>query len=167
MLCKGEFGPEFKMFRDLWEYENNGVFPLHMTDVPILLNKNEECYFEAPAVWKQIKNVKQYKGYAGGSVGFRVAKGVRFSVGRAVPVYDQYEEMQAVSGGEIYVTNKKIIFNGATKSTNITVGRIVQLELYKDGIEVRKTSGKPDFFQMAGAHAEYVSALIHNMMNNT
>ncbi len=167
LQIKGEFGPEFKMFRDLWEYENNGVFPLERIDPPILLKNNEECYFECPAVWKQVKTMKQYKGHTGASVGFRVMKGVRFSVGRAMPMYDEVQEMRPLSDGEIYVTNKKIIFNGSAKSTNITVGRIVQVQLYGDGIEVRKTSGKPDFFQMAGVHAEYISALIHNMMNNT
>ncbi|MCB9964494.1 MAG: hypothetical protein H6855_00220 [Rhodospirillales bacterium] len=160
-----EFGGEFQMFRDLWTYENEGRFDLEPIDVPILTGANEECYFEAPAIWRQIKTVSKHRGYVGGSVGFRVAKGVRFSVGRAVPVRDVYEEMQDISGGEIYVTNKKIVFNGSRKSTNVTMGRIVQLELYNDGIEIRKSTGKPDFFKMAGVHAEYLAAIVHNMMN--
>lgn len=156
---------EFKMYRDLWHYENDGKFEFVPISPSIMLKSNEEAYFETPCVWKQLKVVRNYKGYVGGSVGFRVAKGVNFRVGRAVPVYDEAEEMVPISGGEIHITNKRITFNGDRKSTNITTGRIVQLLMWGNGIEIRKTSGKPDFFEMNPIDAEYISALVHNIMN--
>ncbi len=121
-----EFGDELKVFRDLWEYENSGTFALRVIDAPILLKGDEECYFQAPAVWAQLKRGEQ----------------------------------TPMSEGSLYVTNKKIVFDGSQQSANITMGRVVQTVLYRNGIEVRKSSGKPDFFEMAEAHAEYVAALI-------
>lgn len=165
LKIKGQYDEKFKIYRNLWSYENTSDFDFEPISAPIMLKKNEEAYFEAPCVWKQIKTVRNYKGYTGGSVGFRVVKGVNFRVGRAVPVYDEAEEMVPLSDGEIYVTNKRITFNGSRKSTNITTGRIVQLLMWQNGIEVRKTSGKPDFFEMHPVHAEYISALIHSIMN--
>ncbi len=126
-----EFGGELKVFRDLWEYDNNGAFALRVINAPILLKGDEECYFQAPAVWAQLKRGEQ----------------------------------TPMSEGSLYVTNKKIVFDGSQQSANITMGRVVQTVLYKNGIEIRKSSGKPDFFEMAEAHAEYVSALVHIIVN--
>lgn len=161
-----EMGENFQMFRDLWKYENEGTFLLRSINVPILLRSREECYFTVPTVWQQNKTITERRGYAGASIGFRVARGVHFSVGRAVPVSKQYEAIQPVSEGEIYITNKKIVFNGEKKSTSITMGRVIQVEIYSDAVEIRKTSGKPDYFMMDGAHAEYFAAIIHKIINN-
>lgn len=155
----------FEICRKLWSYENNGTLEKEIHDVPIILKKGEECYFSTSATWLQVKKVTQHKGYAGASLGFRVAKGVRFSVGRGIPVKNTYEEMQPLSDGEIYITNKRIIFDGVKKSTNVTYGRLIQLELYQNGVEIRKTTGKPDFFEIPEIYAEYISAIAHDVLN--
>ena len=165
LQIKAEFDHTFKVFRNLWLYENEGLIPLNVIDAPILLKNKEECYYEASSTWSQLRKVTQHKGYLGSNVGFKVAKGVRFSVGRAIPIRSTHEEMQEIATGEIYITNKRIVFNGDKKSTNVTYARLIQLELFKDGIEIRKTSGKPDFFKMNSIDAEYVCAIVHSIMN--
>lgn len=157
---------DLKIYRDLWQYENNGQFNLTSISVPIFLKDNEIAYFGAPCSWKQIKTIRNHNGYTSGSVGFSIAKGVNFRIGRAIPTYSEAEKIVPISKGEIYITNKRITFNGDRKSTNITIGRITQLLMWSNGIEIRKTSGKPDFFSMSRTHAEYISALVHNMLNN-
>tara|TARA_B100000508_G_scaffold136647_1_gene129941 strand:- start:1819 stop:2781 length:963 start_codon:yes stop_codon:yes gene_type:complete len=161
-----QFESAFDVYRALWSYENDGVLDIQpLENVPIILKSGEECYFSTDATWLQVKKVTEHKGYVGAGLGFRVAKGVRFSVGRGIPVKNTYEEMQPISDGEIYITNKRIIFNGVKKSTNVTYGRLIQLELYQNGIEVRKTTGKPDFFEIPEVYAEYISAIVHDVLN--
>src|SRR3546814_20228682 len=87
-----------------------------------------------------MKTVREHHGYAGGSIGFRVAKGVTLRFGRAVPITSTREELVEKAGGELYVTNKKLAFIGQRSSTNVTYGRLARWEIYSDDIEVIKNS---------------------------
>jgi hypothetical protein len=104
---------------------------------------------------------RERTGYVGGAVSFRVAKGVRFSVGRAVPTYNEYEGLMEVSPGVLYVTSKRLVFRGSKKSASVPFGRLIDYTLYADGIELHKTSGKPDVYLMDSPDPEYIAALIN------
>src|SRR3546814_6450809 len=88
-------------------------------EADIRLGRNEICYHYCPSVWLQMKTVREHHGYAGGSIGFRVAKGVTLRFGRAVPITSTREELVEKAGGELYVTNKKLAFIGQRSSTKI------------------------------------------------
>jgi hypothetical protein len=156
-----QLGPEFSMYRALWELENTGSMALRPVPTGIILPRGEECYHSAAASWNQVKRVRERTGYVGGAVSFRVAKGVRFSVGRAVPTYNEYEGLMEISSGVLYVTNKKLVFRGSKKSTSVPFGKLIDYALYSDGIELHKTSGKPDVFLMDAPDPEYTAALIN------
>ncbi|MDH3327399.1 MAG: hypothetical protein OEM38_11880 [Gammaproteobacteria bacterium] len=153
----------FARYRLLWEIENTGSFELKPIATDLRLKKNEECYFAACATWKQEKRVKEHRGYIGGSIGIRVAKGITLRVGRAVPVYDEYDDIASISDGTLYVTNKKIVFLGHKKSTNITFTRLANYQLYRDTIKVIKTSGKPDIFSLDEDDILYLDALLQSI----
>lgn len=155
-----QFEREFMTYRHLWEIETTGHFTPTSIDAGIRLVNNEVCYHWCPAVWKQVKVIRRNTGYVGGSVGFRVAKGVTLRMGRAVPTYDEYEGVVDISPGNLYVTNKKLVFAGVRRSTNVAYGRLAHYEIYRDGIELIKTSGKPDLFQMDTGDVEYIDALL-------
>lgn len=148
------------IFRQLWQIENTGKLELHPIDVggAIRLVKGEECYLAIPAVWKQLKKRRINTGYVGGSVGFRVAKGVTLRVGKAVPSYRETEALETIASGRMFVTNKKILFVGDKKSTNITFGRLAGYEVARDAVQVNKTSGKPDVFFMRTEDVEVLDA---------
>ncbi len=136
----------FTRYRQLWEIETKGTYSPSPIDADIRLTSGEECYFETPSTWKREKRIRNHKGYIGGSVGLRVAKGVTLRVGRAAPIYDEYDSIEPISSGMLYITNKKIVFVGTKKSTSITFGRFANYELYRDAIQINKTSGPPDIF---------------------
>jgi hypothetical protein len=135
-------------YRQLWEIETTGKYVPTAIKVGIRLSKGEECYFETSSVWKRNENIREHKGYIGGSLGFRITKGITLRVGRAVPVYDEYKSVEPISNGMLYITNKKIIFIGNDKSTTITLGRLANYKLYKNAIQINKTSGQPDIFTL-------------------
>jgi hypothetical protein len=154
------FGSEFRLYRALWELENAGHLTPEPIEAGIMLARGEEAYHAATATWNRVKQVRERTGYAGGAISFRVAKGVRFSVGRAIPTYSEYEGLMEISPGILYVTNKKLLFKGFKKSTSVTMGRLVDYDLYSDAIELHKTSGKPDVFVMEPVDAEYTAAFL-------
>jgi len=151
---------EFTPYRKLWEIEKTGEFDPEPIAVNIRLSKNEECYYSANAVWTQLKTIRKHHGYVGGSVGFRVSKGVTLRLGKAVPSYSETEELVDISDGTLFVTNKKLIFDGERRSTTITYGRLISYQQYSDGIEIRKSSGKPDLFRLNPIDLEFVDALL-------
>lgn len=151
-----DFGP----YRKLWEIEETGTFEPEPIDVNIRLTKNEVCFYSAPSIWAQVKTIRKHHGYVGGSIGVRVAKGVTLRVGKAVPHYTESEEVVDISEGTLFVTNKKVVFDGDRRSTNITFGRLIAYHLYKDAIEIRKSSGKPDLFRLNPIDLEFLDALL-------
>lgn len=145
-LCESlRFNPQFDndlmICRKLWEIESSGTFEPEPIAASIRLSRNEHCYHAAESVWAQMKVLKHRQGYAGASIGFRVAKGVTLRLGRAVPVYTESEELVDISAGTLYVTNKKLVFVGEKRSTNITFGRLVSHDLYRDAVQINKSSG--------------------------
>src|SRR3546814_12077990 len=65
-----------QIYRKLWEVEATGRLEPEPVEADIRLGRNEICYHYCPSVWLQMKTVREHHGYAGGSIGFRVAKGV-------------------------------------------------------------------------------------------
>lgn len=150
----------FNKYRVLWEIETSGTFIPKPISANIRLANGEQCYFAAPATWKQEKRIRERTGYVGGSVGFRVAKGVSLRVGRAVPTYNEYDDIVTQSEGILYVTSKKMVFVGSKKSTNITFGRLANYQLFRNAIQVSKTSGSPDIFELEEDDVMILDALL-------
>lgn len=153
-------GPTLQKASALWRLEFEQVFEPPVIESSIRLGKSEQCYLSCDASWFQNKTRKINLGYVGGSVGVRVAKGITIRVGRAVPISTTVEGFEKVSDGILYVTNKKILFVGTRRSTNITMSRLVDYHLFSNGIEIKKTSGAPDFFELQKLDLEYLDALL-------
>lgn len=153
-------GESLQKARALWRLENENAFDPPVIETAVRLGRGENCYLSSPAKWFQNKSRRLNQGYVGGSVGFRVAKGVTLRVGRAIPLSTTAHGLEKISDGELFVTNKKILFVGAKKSTNITMGRLADYHLFRNGIEIKKTSGAPDFFELEKLDLEYLDALL-------
>ena len=164
LSVSSQLGAEFIKCRQLWEFENNPNWEPEPFDTNLVLQKNETAYTYVAASWEQLKKKRVNHGYVGGSVGFRVAKGVRLSVGRAIPITDEYEEMTEISSGILIVTNKRMIFNGNRKSNSTTRGRILDYEVFADGIQIKKSSGQPDFYRMDGIDTVWTAAVMDSIL---
>ena len=158
--------PSFQKYKAIWEYENLGKIDLTPIPTDVILQTNENAFSYIAATWQQLKKKRTNEGFIGGGFSFRVAKGVRFSVGRAFPVSREYEEMTDLSNGILMVTYKRIIFNGSRRNTSITRGRLISINVFEDGIEIGKSSGQPDFFQMDRVDAVFTSAVINEVLIN-
>jgi hypothetical protein len=150
----------YRKFRELWAAENGEEVFLEPVQAPVMLKPGEQCCFSAPAIWAQLKSVKTRVGYSGFSTSFRIAKGVSYRIGTVKPQYNVTEEMKQLSGGTLYITNKRLFLDGDGQSTTITFNRILNVEPIGEGLEVSKTSGQNDFFQMTTLNAEYAFLVI-------
>ena len=155
--------PSLKKFRLFHLIETSGDFELEPIEANLRMGASEECYFESKAVWRQEKRIRKNTGFIGGSMGVKVAKGVSLRVGKAVPTYKEYDDIVDIDAGTLYVTNKKIVFVGGKKSTNITMGRLANYELYSDAIRIVKTSGSPDIFMLDADDVMLLDVLLQKL----
>jgi len=137
---------QLQQLRLYWALENLELTAIHPD---IALQKSETCYFQAVCVnWFELRSVRQRVSYTGYSTSFRVAKGFYLRSGSYAPRNYSTDEMKLIDKGTIYLTNKRVIFTGAKKNSNIRLDKILSLTPYSDGVEIDKDTGKSPTLQL-------------------
>jgi hypothetical protein len=150
-------------FRQLWAAENGQPVTPRPVEAPFMLRRGELCYMAASSTWQQTKTTRQRVGSHGHSFSFRIMKGWSYRVSEMRPVYETYVFHETIAKGVFCVTNKRIVFEAlAGRSCTIPFASIVDVELYSDGIVLKKTRGKHDIFKLSQNDIEYASLLISN-----
>lgn len=57
--------------------------------------------------------------------------------------------MTPLDTGTLYLTNKRLLFNGLKRSASINLSKIIDFKLYSDAIAIEKETGKDQFFQVS------------------
>lgn len=128
-----------------WALEN---LPLQTIEADIAIQKSEVCYLQIRNVnWYELRSVRQRISYSN-STSFRVAKGFYLRSGSYKPRNYSIDQMTLIDNGTIYLTNKRIIFTGKKKNSNIRIDKILNLTPYSDGVEIDKETGKSPTLQI-------------------
>jgi len=108
---------------------------------PIIVKANEEPLVVLPNIelWEPRSVTRTFGGYGGPS--FRIAKGVSWRMGAFGAQSESHEELRTIDKGTLTVTNKRLVFTGTKRTTDISIARIITVDPYTDGIAV-KTSGR-------------------------
>lgn len=129
-----------------WALEN---LELPAIQANIVLQKSEHCYFQIGNVnWYEIRSVRQRVSYSGYSTSFRVARGFYLRSGSYRPRSYSTDQMTLIDSGTVYLTNKRIIFTGNKKNSNIRLDKILNITPYSDGVEIDKETGKSPTLQL-------------------
>jgi hypothetical protein len=149
--------PLFKVCRDIYIMEEKNEFPLVPLRCPdVMVDGGEYIYFGIETEWSQLRS--RSKGYSGISMSIPTGiKGVRFRLGQLTPI--RSEELAALARGTLYVTSKRLIFNGDRRNTTVTYRRILGTSVFSDAIEIEKITGRSDYFSMNAIYARYISAI--------
>jgi hypothetical protein len=145
-----------------WRMDQKGELPPLLRNCSAFLQANESAYWETSSTWHQIRAVR--KGYVGGSVGIRIAKGVRLSVGRAVPITNH--ELTPLSGGKLVVTTKRLLFQGDHRATTILLSRITGTEVFQEGLMIHKDRGASDLFAMPALNSAFLDSLVRLLLES-
>lgn len=113
-----------------------GQLPPQTMGYPIMLGKGESVlwvYDDVKCFEEKVK--REYISNRGG-VSIKIAKGVYYrpSTGRTRPVEHNYMNLEGT--GNLYITNKHLIFNSPTKGVKIPYAKIIGVTPYSDGIEL-------------------------------
>jgi hypothetical protein len=149
-----------------WIIENGD---LPVKQVEINLQKNEKCYYSSYAEWYENRTVTKRINYSGPSYRIKIMKGLYYRVGSIKPRRITMEQLQQIDLGVVYITNKRIIFMGNKKNTNILFSKILFIVPYHDGIEIEKSTGKSPIlkvFNNADILAMIISRIMNDLQNN-
>lgn len=147
---------QLERFARLWAIENGD---LPVIEVPINLQKKEVCHFTCPAEWYELRTRTVRIDYAGPVGSIRIAKGLRFRVGSIAPRRVTKEELTRIDQGTLYITSKRVIFDGSRKNTTIRYASLLAVQRYADGLGLEKSSGRSPTLVLSGDTEEAAAIL--------
>ncbi len=153
---------QLRKLKVYWALENLDL-PVIQPDIAI--QKTEVCHIKIPNVnWYEMRSVRQRVSYSGYSTSFKVAKGFYLRSGSYNPQSYSVDTMKLIDTGTLYLTNKRIIFTGTKKNSNIRIDKILDFKPYSDGVEIGKDTGKSPTLQMA-TNADIFCMMLERLLN--
>jgi len=122
---------------------------LPVKQVNINLPASEQCYYSANIDWLETRKVTKRVNYHGPTLRVKIVKGVYYRAGSIAPQRITSDELQVIDSGTVYITNKRIIFTGTMKNTNIPLSKILSITPYSDGVGIEKDSGKSPILRVS------------------
>jgi hypothetical protein len=129
----------FSKLRRYWSIENE---ELPVINTLISLQKGEVCLYQNSCRWLEHRTVIKSISHAGLTGSFKIAKGIRYHVGYSKPQRITTDSLTEIDNGNVFLTNKRIIFMGTKKNSNIKYSSVLAVVPYSDAVGIEKDSGK-------------------------
>lgn len=155
--------PNYRIFRELWAAENNEQVYLATIDARLPHLSQEQCCFAEPAVWRQPNASNPLISRPCFSTPFPLTKFASYHIGSLEPRYRAFEGTREMATGTLFITDFKVFFDSAALSTSITFNGLVNVECYSNGLEVGKSNGRSEFFQMTTLASEHAYMIIQEL----
>mgnify|MGYP000848156491 CR=1 FL=1 len=150
-------------FENLWQIEN-GDLPIYEAD--IFLQKNENCHYQGSAKLFEIRTKSARVKYRGPTVRLRITKSLYYRMGDIKTTRETKDVMTLIDSGNLYVTNKRILFNGDKSNKIIRYSQIINLTPYTDGVGIVRDTGKESTFQLSEEDGETLIATITRLIGD-
>lgn len=128
-----------RRYADFWKIENGARTPIA---VSIRLGTGEACYYSAPAIWHELRRVTTRSNLGSVGYSFRIARGVYYRSPRVRLPSVTADVLTAIDAGSVYITNKRVIFDGARGNKTIRLSALLGFEPYSNGLQLEKATGK-------------------------
>lgn len=151
---------ELELFQLYWQIENG---PMPWYHVGIALQKGEKCHYAGAASWNEVRAVSRVVTYRGLTNRIRIMKGLYYRSGAIKATSYPQLELTNIDTGTVYITNKRVIFDGGSVNKTVTLSSLLGIEVFSDGIGLEKANGRNPVIGLAGniEHAAIVlSALL-------
>lgn len=111
-------------------------YSINLTEGEVLHETFSDCK------WYELKRNKP-SAYHGVGLRIPLGGGFTYRIGTMTPInVGSKEEYKLVSEGTLYLTSKRIIFQGSTENKTINLNSLIDIELFKDSVILGKTTGK-------------------------
>lgn len=113
--------------------------PLTPISISIALDPGEACFLQVATTWSEMRK--------------RRARG------------QSYDELVALESGSLYVTNRRALFKGTTKSSVLSFDDIVGFTTFLDSLRVERRKGKHIFFMLSQDEAQRIGIVFLRACN--
>lgn len=149
---------------NFWRIEN-GELPVYETK--IFLQKGEVCHYLGFAKLYENKTKTTRVRYGGPVFRFKITKSLFYRMADMRVDRETKDFMTLIDSGNLYVTNKRILFTGSKANKVIRYGQIVDLTPYRDGIKISKDSGGAPIFELSNPDGEVLTSTIVRIIQDT
>jgi hypothetical protein len=133
-----------RKYRLYWQIENGEV---PVIDVDINLQKTEKCYFTTEIGWHEYRRSIKRIRYGGPVARIKITKGLYFRAADYAIKPITNDVLTLIDSGQLFLTNKRLIFMGDKKNSSIKLNKILDFATYRNGVDIKKDSGKSPFLE--------------------
>jgi hypothetical protein len=151
----------FDRFKENWRLQHGPLTPMEVT---INLQGKEKCYAVRNVAWYETRSVTRRINYGGPTARLRIMKGVYWRVGSLAVNRVSEDVNTLIDSGTVYLTNKRVVFMGPKGNKTIRLSRVLDYEVYKNGITLEKDAGKSPFLEFED-QPEHFGVLLGRLMN--
>jgi hypothetical protein len=151
---------EYGRFRLLGQIEA-GKLPI--IGVGITLQRGETCHASMACTHNEIRKQTSSYRYSGPTASVKIIGPIRWRVGQVSVQRISRDVLTQLDSGTLYVTNKRLLFDGAQKSTSIALKKIIRFTVHSDGIKIEKDTGRDQYFIGSG-DSEILGAVLERVI---
>ncbi|PAC29227.1 hypothetical protein [Flectobacillus sp. BAB-3569] len=142
----GQIQEKLKKLKRYWAIEN---LDLPVIESDITIQKSEVLYLKIPNVnWFEFRGSRYTKSHTGHSTSYNLIKDFYLNPEGSTSNSHKISNIRKIDIGTLYLTNKRIIFQGIEKNSNIRIERIANFAFYSDYVEIVKDTGKNPTLQI-------------------
>ena len=133
-------------YRQNWEILN-GKLPVLKTDMH--LQSGEVLHHVQQVNWLEERTETKRVNYSGYTYNTKVIGNLKWKAGTITPHKITQEVWKCIDSGYLFLTSKRLIFNGRHENKVIPYSKILHFEPYTNGIQIQKESGKSPFLEFS------------------
>lgn len=130
---------KLQAMRQMWTINSGPLPPVH---IHLTLPAGEQCYYVQHADWYEDRRVTKRIGFNGPSLRIKIVKGVYWRAGNYSVQRTTQDVLTKIDTGVVYLTNKRLLFDGARKNQSIKLNKILDIIPYSNGVGIEKDGGK-------------------------
>lgn len=130
-----------------WKIENDEMPEL--ADHDLAIPRSEKVYFKTSSIWYENPSDDTVVNVSPNTLSIKIAKGLYWrKANEKDNIKDLSKGWQQEDEGNLYLTNKRLLFKGKNGDKIILLSRIIDFSVFADGIEVQREGGKVPFLKL-------------------
>lgn len=135
---------QIKRYKLYWDIDNS---PLPVVGVDVALQRGEVCHFQAHHVeWYEERATDRSTNYDDYFLWSQTLEEVDLEKDSATPRTAWFHILKRIDKGSLYLTNKRVIFNGTKKLSTFKLDGITNVHAFTTGSMVQRSVGKDPLF---------------------
>ena len=120
-----------------------------LTTHDLAIPRSEKVYFKTTSIWYENTNDDNITNISPNTLSIKIAKGLYWrKANEKDNIKDLNKNWKQQDEGNLYLTNKRLLFKGKNGDKIILLSRIIDFSVFVDGIEVQREGGKVPFLKI-------------------